>query len=168
MGGGGGTVWTAFSWCSVFSFRDTYEVVSVGVCVRWKVHVLLWTTQTMQWLLGSQVNGFYTNHWVTNRTLWQFIIWWHRQFTQGHFTDDDSSYTVTVYQWYWYIVLIDWYFYFYPSLWQTRSNCPIYILCIYIYIYISINFQCRNCHCVSWYCTMKISGNLEFMHWIYQ
>ena len=36
------------------------------ICVRWKMplvlHVLLWTTQTIHWLLGSQVNGFYTNH----------------------------------------------------------------------------------------------------------
>ena len=160
-------VWTAFSWCSVLNFRDTHEVRSVVVCIRWKVplvlHVLLWTTQTTQWLFGSQVNGFYTNRWVTNRTLWQFIIWWHRQFTQWHFTDDDNSYTMTVYQWYWYTVVINWYFYLYPSLWQTRSNWSSLHT---IYIYISINFQCRNCHCVSWCCTIKISGNLQFMRWV--
>ena len=123
----------------MFCFRDTHEVGSVGVCVRWKVplvlHMLLWTMQTTQWLLGSQVNVFYTNRWVTNRTLWQFIIWWHRQFTKGHFTDDYSSYTVTVYQWYWYTVVINWYFYFYPSLWQTRSKLSnLHTIC-YIYFY---------------------------------
>ena len=131
-------VWSAFSWCSVLRFRDTHEVGLVGVCVRWKVplvlHVLLWTMQTTQWLLWSQVIGFYTNRWVTNRTLWQFIIQWHQQFTQGHFTDDDSSYTGTVYQWYWYTVVINWYFYFYPSLWQIRSKLS-NLHTIYIYFY---------------------------------
>ena len=138
MWGENNCVWTAFSWCSVLNFRDTHEVRSVVVCIRWKVplvlHVLLWTTQTTQWLLGSQVNGFYTNRWVTNRTLWQFIIQWHQQFTQGHFTDDDSSYTGTVYQWYWYTVVINWYFYFYPSLWQIRSKLS-NLHTVYIYFY---------------------------------